>query len=142
VDLIKLLRTVEMFAGLDAEQLGNLTKIFKVHQLKEGEVLFSQGDKASDLFIVSSGFLEVVREGENGEEESVLVILGAGMSIGEMALVDQGTRSATIRALEDGTVVASVSREEFENFCEGNWEIGYIVMRNIAADLSFRLRRL
>lgn len=139
MDLIKLLKSVEMFAGLSGEELEKLKVIFKENHLKGGEVLFSQGDAASDLFIVSEGFVEVIREGQG--KEKVIVNLGPGQSVGEMALVDQGTRSATIRAVQEGTVVASVSRDDFEKFCESNARVGYIVMRNIAADLSFRLRR-
>jgi CRP/FNR family cyclic AMP-dependent transcriptional regulator len=141
VELVKLLQSVEMFAGLSEAQLNELVSIFETHRLDEGEVLFSQGDEASDLFLVSEGFVEVIHEEDDSPEGKILVNLGPGQSVGEMALVDQGTRSATIRSASDNTVVISVSREDFERFCEGNTEIGYRVMRNIAADLSFRLRR-
>jgi CRP/FNR family cyclic AMP-dependent transcriptional regulator len=141
VELTKLLRSVEIFAGLSGEQLSTLANIFTTHQLKEGEVLFSQGDEASDLFLVSEGFVEVVREATEEAEGKVIVNLGPGQSVGEMALVDRGTRSATIRAVTDDTVVVSMSSDNFEKFCEENTEIGYRIMRNIAADLSFRLRR-
>lgn len=141
MELINLLRSVEMFAGLDEAQLKELAGIFESHELKEGDVLFSQGDIAGDLFVVSRGFVEVVREQPGEANEKVIVNLGPGQSIGEMSLVDRGTRSATIRSVVDDTVVVSVSKENFEAFCKGRPEIGYLIMRNIAADLSFRLRR-
>ena len=57
-----------------------------------------------------------------------------------MALVDHGPRSATVRALTDNTVVQIVNREDFVRLCDGNHHMGYVVMRNMAADLSFKLR--
>ena len=142
-ELTKLLRMVEIFAGLNESQLEKISGIFENHTLAENEVLFSQGDQANKLFLVSKGFVEVVRirERTNETEEKVIVNLGSGQSVGEMALVDSGTRSATIRAAADHTEVVSVSKEAFQDFCASNTEIGYQVMRNIAADLSFRLRR-
>jgi CRP-like cAMP-binding protein len=57
-----------------------------------------------------------------------------------MALIDRGERSATIRALEDGTELFVIPREDFWTLCDADHHIGYIVMRNIAFDLSFKLR--
>jgi CRP-like cAMP-binding protein len=57
-----------------------------------------------------------------------------------MALVDRGPRSATVRAISEKTVVQVIHREAFEKLCDENYHLGYIVMRNIAADLSFKLR--
>jgi CRP-like cAMP-binding protein len=57
-----------------------------------------------------------------------------------MALVDRGPRSATVRAISKETIVQVISRDDFEELCEKNHHLGYVVMRNIAADLSFKLR--
>ena len=57
-----------------------------------------------------------------------------------MALIDQGPRSATVRAIVEPTKVQVIKREAFEKLCMENNRIGYIVMRNLAADLSFKLR--
>ena len=58
-----------------------------------------------------------------------------------LTLVDQGPRSATVRAISNPTIVQVITQAEFEALCEKNSRIGYIVIRNIAADLSFRLRQ-
>ena len=60
--------------------------------------------------------------------------------IGEMSLVDRGPRSATVRAIQDPTIVQVIQHEEFQALCQKNNRIGYLVMLNIAADLSFKLR--
>ncbi len=140
MELSKLLRSVEMFAGLTDEQLENLAKIFVERTYKENEILFSQGDDAENLYLVQDGFVEVVVESDDNPEGRTILNLGPGQSVGEMALIDRGKRSATVRVATDGTVIASVSRGAFEGLCEKKTDIGYRVMRNIAADLSFRLR--
>lgn len=135
MELVKLLRSIEMFAGLTEAQLQKLAALFERETFKEGTVLFEQGASGDRIYVVQDGFVEVVVGGEH-----TLVNLGPGQVVGEMALVDQGTRSATIRAATDGTTVYSMSSEAFENLCETDTAIGYRVMRNIAADLSFKLR--
>jgi CRP-like cAMP-binding protein len=140
VELVKLLRSVEMFAGLDEGQLTLLASIFKERTLKEGEVLFHQGDAGDSMCLIRSGFVEVVVDAPGESEGRTIVSLGVGQSVGEMTLIDRGTRSASVRAAMDDTIVAFVSREDFERLCESRTEIGYRVMRNIAADLSFKLR--
>lgn len=140
MELSKLLRSVEMFAGLTDEQFEKLAGIFEERTHKQDEVLFSQGDEGDRLCLVCEGFVEVILESEDTPEGRTLINLGPGQSVGEMALIDQGTRSATVRTSSDNTVIASVSREAFEQLCESDTKIGYRIMRNIAADLSFRLR--
>ncbi|MBN1311570.1 MAG: cyclic nucleotide-binding domain-containing protein [Anaerolineae bacterium] len=140
-DLIKLLRSVELFAGLNDEQLKKVATIFKEHSYKKGEIVFSQGDKGDHLYLVQEGFVEVIAgEGQGQAGGRTLVNLGPGQSVGEMALVDQGPRSATVRAVGDKTVIGAVSRAAFEQLCENDTAIGYRVMRNIAIDISFKLR--
>ena len=52
-----------------------------------------------------------------------------------MALIDQGPRSATVRAITSPTVVQVINRVDFDNLCQVNTQIGYTVMRNMAGDL-------
>jgi CRP-like cAMP-binding protein len=63
-----------------------------------------------------------------------------GQIFGEMALVDRGARSASVRCCRDNTVLSYIKGSDFTALCESDTEIGYIVMRNMAADLSFKLR--
>jgi len=141
LDLTNLLRNVEMFAGLTDAQLEQLSSIFELHEFQEDGLLFAQGDEAAHLYLVKKGFVEVIVDQPDKPESRTIVNLGPGQSVGEMALIDQGVRSATVRAATDGTIVASVSRDSFNTLCEEDTAIGYRIMRNIAADLSFRIRR-
>jgi CRP-like cAMP-binding protein len=139
-DLIKLLRSVELFAGLSDEQLKKVASIFEEHSYKKGDIVFSQGDQGDHLYLVQEGFVEVIASEGQAQKGRTLVNLGPGQSVGEMALVDQGPRSATVRTVSDKTVIGAVSRAAFEQLCENDTAIGYRVMRNIAIDISFKLR--
>ena len=56
------------------------------------------------------------------------------------ALLDQGPRSASIISCLDGTVLRSISHTAFTELCSVDTAIGYMIMRNIARDLSVKLR--
>lgn len=141
MELTKLLKDVELFSGLDDQDLSEVASIFKELRLQRGEVIAEQGTPGDALYLVTRGFVEVARESGPSSAPQVLVNLGKGQIFGEMSLVDQGPRSATVRAISDPTIVQTATREDFEALCSKNTRIGYIVMRNIAADLSFKLRQ-
>ncbi len=140
MELINLLRSVDMFSGLTDEQLAQVAGIFEVRSLEEGEVLFRQGEIGDTMCLIRDGFVSVTVETGESPAGRTIVNLGPGQSVGEMALIDHGPRSATVRAATPGTQIAAVTRAALERLCEENTEIGYRIMRNIAADLSFRIR--
>lgn len=138
MDIRELLRSVELFEGLTDDDLNEVAAICSRRQLGNGDVLAKQGEVGNELFIVSDGLVEVtVRE---RTMPRVVVNLGTGQLIGEMSLVDRGPRSATVRAIYTPTIVQVIQHDEFQQLCEKNTRIGYLVMSNLAADLSFKLR--
>jgi len=141
MELIDLLRNVEIFEGLTAKQLKKLTHTFNERIFKSGEVVFSQGDKAENLFLVKSGFIEVITNLPILNRKRVIRNLGQGQSVGEMSWVDRGVRSATVRAVTNNTILAEASFDELDEMCNKYPKIGYRLFRNIAADLSFRFRQ-
>ncbi len=137
-DRLKLLKGVELFLGLTDNQLQRLIDISKPMSLNDEDVIFSQGDDGDKLYIVREGQVEVNVE-DNGKSRSQ-VYLGQGQIFGEMALIDYGRRSASVKAIRKGTVVDAIDREAFTALCEQDTAIGYVIMRNMAVDLSFKLR--
>ncbi|HLB63992.1 MAG TPA: cyclic nucleotide-binding domain-containing protein [Anaerolineales bacterium] len=141
MDLIPILRSVELFDGLTPEELGAVSRLCQERSFRAGEVITAQGEPGQELFIVCEGFVEVVlSRAQNDPTPRAMVNLGRGQIFGEMALVDYGPRSATVRAVTDGTVVQALRRQEFNRLCETNHHLGFIVMRNMASDLSFKVR--
>jgi len=75
-----------------------------------GEIIFRQGDLGDRIYMIIGGMAEVVRE---GDEEMVLAKVGAGEFFGEMALLEQCARTATVRCLEPMDTL-SLPKREFE----------------------------
>jgi CRP/FNR family transcriptional regulator, cyclic AMP receptor protein len=139
MQLEDILNQVELFQGLRYSDLEEVADIFKEETHTKGEFIAKQGSPGDSLFIIIDGFVEVVQNQAKGQH--VLINLGKGQIFGEMSLVDQGPRSASVIAISDPTVLQAVRYSDFVSLFERNNHIGYIVMRNIAADLSFKLRK-
>jgi CRP-like cAMP-binding protein len=145
-ELTALLRRSELFCGLAEDDLRQLIAIGRWATYNAGEAIIREGDPSEELYIIQKGMVEVtvpygaIADIPGPPEPTPVVQLGEGQIFGEIGLVDRGSRSATVRALVDGTTVFVLPREAFYNLCEQNHSIGYIVMRNLARDLSFKLR--
>lgn len=141
MDPLSILQSVELFEGLNAEELNALAALCHERTFADGEVITRQGEPGEELFIVYEGFVEVVRSADAPERAPRTVVnLGAGQIFGEMALVDRGPRSATVISASEPSKLLVIHRDDFDHACESNHHLGYTVMRNIAADLSFKLR--
>jgi CRP-like cAMP-binding protein len=106
--------------------------------LRAGDVLFRQGDEADGLYIVAAGSLGVYARLPGGGE-SALAVLGAGEVVGELALVDGGTRAATVRALEP-TAVHFFSRADFLAHAARLDPAAFALKRRLVAVVCSRLR--
>jgi CRP/FNR family transcriptional regulator, cyclic AMP receptor protein len=139
MDMVSILQQVDLFRGLDGAQLAQISSISSQLIFNEGDTVCRQGDEADSLYIVSRGQASVIVHQADGSRD-LMVYLGRGQIIGEMTLVDAGRRSASVMAVEDNTLVVSIPNADFTRLCEANTAIGYLIMRNIAQDLSFKLR--
>jgi CRP-like cAMP-binding protein len=135
------LKRVEIMNGLSDEQLAQVAAVCREQVFHAGETIVREWESTHELYIIASGSAEVDLSGnsEPGGPQS-LISLGQGQVFGEMALVDMGLRSATVRCSSDGTRVLVIDRHDLIGLCEHNTDIGYRVMRNLAADISFKLR--
>lgn len=141
MSVLEVLMGVELFDGLGPEELKAITELCHEKKFKNGDVIARQGEEGDDLFVICEGFVEVLRGGSPADDSPRTVVnLGRGQIVGEMALVDHGPRSATVRAIADETIVQAIQRDAFDQLCDANHHLGYVVMRNMAADLSFKLR--
>lgn len=138
-ELLQILKGVELFRDLSEDQLDQISKISKKESYSKGETICKQGDPGDAMYVISSGQVEINVRDNNGNAYSALY-LGAGQLVGEMALVDEGTRSASVIGVEDQTIVYNIPNNKFTALCVSDTAIGYIMMRNIAQDLSFKLR--
>lgn len=135
-----LLKRVSIFSGLSDEQLARIAGLCREETHDKGSAIVQEKEPSSELYIIQEGSVEVVLGTPSTAGPTPIVNLGQGQIFGEVALVDRGLRSATVNATSDGTVLYAVNRDDFVKLCDEDTRIGYIVMGNIAADLSFKLR--
>ncbi len=140
MDLITLLSSLEIFDGLTEAEIATIATICSPYSQPKNSLLAIQDNLGDDLFIITEGFAEVSVTNPTSGKSRSLVNLGPGQLFGEMALIDQGLRSATVRSISDPIYLYRIRHADFEKICSENTRIGYIVMRNLAKDLSFKLR--
>ncbi len=99
-----------------------------------GESIVEENATAERFFIIAKGKIQIVKRFENGEQ-LVLGVHSDGEFFGEMALLDEGPRSATVRAV-DSTTVVEIARKDFETLIYKSPVLAYSIMR----ELSSRLR--
>jgi CRP-like cAMP-binding protein len=139
MELTQILKGIELFRGLDSDQFARIAEISHQENYATDDKIVEQGSTGDKMYVIADGQVEVrVDDGHGGYHSTVY--LGRGQIFGEMALLDQGQRSATVVACEDGTVVYGISNHDFNTLCMADTAIGYIMMRNLAIDLSFKLR--
>jgi CRP/FNR family transcriptional regulator, cyclic AMP receptor protein len=99
-----LLARTPFFAGLNGEAVETVAGMCELRELRRNDVLFRQGEEATELFVVQNGRVAIANRSEDGRE-SLVALMEPGDLFGEMGLFD-GIRSADARALELSTVVA------------------------------------
>lgn len=132
------LKKAQIFINLSHDELERIAVLCKRRSYNQGDTILSQGETSRELFIVERGMVGV----SLGTAEASLPIinLGTGQVFGEMTLVDRGARSATVKALKDETVLQVIPHAALLELCENDNHIGYIFMRNLATDMSLKLR--
>lgn len=137
--ILDVLHRVQLFADLNEEDLQKVAAICVAKEIAPGEVIIQQNTTGSELYIIGSGTVEVYIS-KGADQERSLVLLGNGQVIGEMALIDQGYRSASVKATQKGATLFMIEQTAFDQLCRENTHIGFQVMRNLALDLAFKLR--
>ncbi|MGH2353108.1 MAG: Crp/Fnr family transcriptional regulator [Chloroflexota bacterium] len=94
-----LLAGVDLFRDIDLDELRRLERLGRRRQYAAGETIVSQGQSGIALFMVTRGQVRVTQRAASGEERE-LRLIGPGGAFGEMALLANRRRSATITAVE------------------------------------------
>ncbi len=130
---------VPLFAGLEESGYALLAAGARESKLRAGHVIIYEGEAGRHLFIIQRGTVRVYRDTQHGEVE--LNVLQNGNFFGEMSILEEMPRSASVQAMTEGTLVI-LSRVQFELLSERHPAQFANMVTNLARDLSFRLRRL
>jgi CRP/FNR family transcriptional regulator, cyclic AMP receptor protein len=131
-----LVRGVDLFADLEPGALAALERAAELRDYPAGAVIVSQEDAGDSLFILVRGRVKVVLYGESGREVILSVFRQPGDFFGEMSLLDDGPRSATVIAADRSRLVL-LSRAAFQEHLTAHPRTALRVL----TELSRRLRR-
>ena len=115
-NLSDIIRSIPLFSGLPREDIAKILGKLEEKSFSSGETVFSQGDQGDAFYLIQSGAVQVVLEGKGVSREGI-VVLGPQDWFGEMALLSQEPRSATIVAVKD-TTLWRLSREDWDELIE------------------------
>jgi CRP/FNR family cyclic AMP-dependent transcriptional regulator len=138
MSLIDSLSRAQIFIGLSRDELKQIAALCQQRTYGSGDVILSEGETSRELYIIGKGMVEISLK--TATASTPIINLGTGQIFGEMTLVDHGARSATASALTDDTTLHVIPHAALLELCEQDNHIGYIVMRNLAADMSLKLR--
>ena len=124
---------VWLFAGMSKEQLQSMTAFTFARTFKPGEVIIEEGRTGNGLYAITTGRVEVVK-GFGTENARRLATLGPGDFFGEMALLDDSPRSATVRTLQE-TACVGVDRWLFLAQIRKNPDMAIIMLQALARRL-------
>jgi len=129
-DKLAYLSSTALFQAIDSLALQKLLASLEWRFLAGGEVLFRAGDAGDAMYVVLSGRVRVLVERSDGTIE-IIRELGRGESVGELALLTDKPRSATVRAIRD-TELARISQSAFEGTIKDNPRMSRSLMAQIA----------
>lgn len=143
--IVSILRQADIFYELTPTQLELIASISVEKHFQRGELIFSESSQGTELYVIASGEVDIELDPSLvGREptDSVFVVatLGRGQSFGEIALVDEGKRSAGARAASHDTRLVVIPRDKLMLLCDTYPQLGYRLMRNLAIDLAMKIR--
>jgi CRP-like cAMP-binding protein len=125
---VELIQKVPLFADLDRKELTDLAGWFKERTFSEGEEVVSEGRGGIGFFVIEEGQAGV---SVHGDERASL---GPGDYFGEVALIDEGARSATITA-KSNLRTYGLTSWEFRPLVESNASIAWKLLQTMAKRL-------
>jgi len=125
---VEALQHVPLFAGLDRHEVEQIARLFKERTFAKGETVVREGSGGAAFFLIDSGEATVSVAG------APRATLGPGDYFGEIALIDEGTRSATITASSE-LACYGLTFWDFQPLVQENGAIGWKLLQSMAKKL-------
>jgi len=130
-DLSKFLKSVYFFQDLSDQEIDKIKKVCHEISYQEGEIIFKEGSPADKFYIVLEGSVEVWKD-YNDLRKDLLAVHGRGHLFGEMALIDELPRSATL-VTKEFTRLAYIDQPNFQQIFQENPVISRSIMRSVSS---------
>jgi CRP-like cAMP-binding protein len=135
--IVRALSSIPLFHGLEMRQVRNIAARFSELKYNEGDVIVAQGKIGIGLFIIESGRVEVLKERMDGSKV-MLEVMGTNQFFGELSLLDEEPRTASVVALEP-TVCLAITRLDFLDVLREDVDIPILMMKELARRLRMAL---
>ena len=124
------LKLVPFFNNLNPDETEQLAQRLVMRRFNTGQIIFHHGDPGGLLYIISKGKVKITHSTPDGQE-AMLAIFGSGDFFGELALLDDSPRSATVEAIQP-TETLTLHREDFIRFISDNPDFALHVLHTLA----------
>ena len=118
--MIEILKNIPFFNELSEEDLNLIAENVKMEYFPAEHILFKEGDEGDKMYVIKRGQVQVVRN------QTILAVLKDNAFFGEMALVSEEPRNATIKTVTD-TELLTIDKYDFKRLMETNRSIASIV---------------
>jgi CRP/FNR family transcriptional regulator, cyclic AMP receptor protein len=146
MSVVNALRQADIFDELTNTQLELIASICSERHYQTGDIIFEENTPGDELYIIGNGEVAIqVDPALIGKDTSsgahTIAVLRRGQSFGEVSLVDEGLRSAGAQCTEQDTRLIVIPRDKLMLLCDTYPQLGYRLMRNLAADLAMKIRQ-
>jgi CRP-like cAMP-binding protein len=135
---LNLFKQIPLFVNFKLTELMSISMVARLEKYFAGEGVFQEGDPGDALFIIKNGRVRVAKRNTHGYQHT-LAFLEKGEYFGEISLVDQAPRSASVTADMD-TELLKITRTDFKNLIAGNRELERKFYKSFSQVLCERLR--
>jgi CRP/FNR family transcriptional regulator, cyclic AMP receptor protein len=147
-NIVNYLKQSDIFYQFTPTQLELVANLCQEVSFQAGEIIFKENSSSKELYIITQGEVDILIDPstvssasiKDKQKDSVIATLRRGQSFGEIALVDEGLRSASACAAQKDTHLLVISRDKVIMLCETYPQLGYRLMYNLAADLAMKIR--
>ncbi len=122
----------------DWAQIEAFSKYLEAYRAAKGSLVVEEGEREAFMGILTKGGLEVLKDDGSGTLK-VLARLGSGRAFGEMSLLDGSPRSATLRGMNDVSMLI-LSKTNFQRLCDEKPALAVLFLHKMCRLLSERLR--
>lgn len=134
------LDAIELFKGLDRTQLKQVEALVSLRQFEAGDTVLSRGDTGRVFYVVARGSVSVILPGDGSSAPTRVGCIGPGQFFGEMAVLEEGKRSADVVA-DERVVCYGLSAEDLSTLGTFDPRILSTLLGNMAREFATRMRR-
>jgi CRP/FNR family transcriptional regulator, cyclic AMP receptor protein len=134
------LRALPMFQGVTVDRLMPLAKVAVFRRVARNATILRAGDRTDFIYIIHSGALKVLVSDEEGREV-ILSMIGPGEFFGEMGVIDDNPRSATVVATVPSELIV-FTKSDFKRCLAENFDVSLFIMRNLVRRLRTADRKI